>query len=211
MHAGVRGGGDSSRLELKVSCSHPMKSNRIKFKCSGATCSHCKYTNGAHAGSTETHEVPMRVISISDDAATHEMMGVNPQCCFLCKTHLRKPAQPWDIESVDIQYYRDCNADYFAAKDAWEATDKQVAFKDSKHFEDWSQKWQISTSCCALSVLADLWDVRWCFLHMVLNMVNKLLEKTFINYATTQEATGKNGATKFASALSSIGLVTRAR
>lgn len=110
-----------------------------------------------------------------------------------------------------MDYYAQLNVDYDTAKTAHaESPEKHVPFLESDYYQKWKQQYESSNGVCALLSLKELDGVRWCFLHKVLNMVNKVLACTFLPYATGLEADGKPGVARIAAAYKDIGMPTRA-
>ena len=91
-----------------------------------------------------------------------------------------------------------------------ESPRKHEKFEGSDRYNIWRHTYEASVGVCALVTLDEIDGVRWCFLHMILNMVNKVLSSTFLSYATALEADGKPGVYRFAAAYKAIGMPTRA-
>eukprot|EP00041_Stephanoeca_diplocostata_P020223 m.449744 g.449744 ORF g.449744 m.449744 type:complete len:822 (+) comp21508_c0_seq24:140-2605(+) len=198
----------------------------VQFNCTGRDCSFCKFCNIMEP--TETHVTQIQIFGCSDDKATHELMGVAPTRCYICAGKYGSGSETIDTPSGSastsletasadstpprsLEDYETASEEYFALYEAFDpdGSRSREYFMETAAYKTWKTKYAICTGPCALVQLRSIANVRWCFLHMCLRVINTVLEKTFYSYATQLEADNKGGVDALARSFKKIGLGTR--
>eukprot|EP00041_Stephanoeca_diplocostata_P020689 m.467768 g.467768 ORF g.467768 m.467768 type:complete len:1046 (+) comp21642_c1_seq19:793-3930(+) len=185
-----------------------LKRNGFKMRCLGAKCEFCKQM-GITVPCTE-HIVPVRIFAVCDHKATHEMMGVDSDQCYRCNHKFSNSTGTGDL--FTMEYFGKVNDAYEASFNEFKSCEhNNIQYHGSEQYSSFMDAHPGHVGPCALYAIEEIDGVRWCFLHMVLNMVNKVLKSTFLAYASKLEAEHKDGVYRLIKAYKKIGMPTRAQ